>query len=345
MKPRAARDEDALSLQSHGGHSSLADMQGDLHAWLDAASGTDEEFVDRIWSLVLRRAPEPDGRERALVKLREGTLSRAGLLQELGGSDEFRGVVLLDAGLARAAAERAHEGRPRELHAPSGSDERALEIPWSLARYRGEQRVLDIGYAFAEPAYLAGLAALGAAELVGADLARADVPGLRSVVADVRELPFPDASFDLAFCISTLEHVGRDNEVYDVDAARDDAGDEAALRELRRVLTKDGRLLVSVPTGGHEDQGWQVVRTPDDWVALFERSGFLVYEDELYVRGADGWRSAPLGQARAARYGSGGPGAGAVLLAELHPDSFGGKMRLAMRDVRHRDEVRRSTIA
>jgi SAM-dependent methyltransferase len=320
-------------------------MQGDLSAWLDAASGTDEEFVDRIWALALRRPPEPDGRERALAKLREGTLSRAGLLQELVESDEFRGVVLLDAGLARAVAERAHEGRPRELNAPAESDERALEIPWSLARYRGERRVLDIGYAFAEPAYLSGLVALGAAELVGADLAQADVPGLRSVVADVRELPFPDASFELAFCISTLEHVGRDNEIYDVDATRDDSGDEAALRELHRVLARDGRLLVSVPTGEREDQGWQIVRAPDDWVALFERSGFLVYEDDLYVRAAEGWRSATLDEARAARYGAGGPGAGAVLLAELHPESVGGKLRLAVRDVRHRDEIRRSTIA
>jgi len=171
------------------------------------------------------------------------------------------------------------------------------------------------------------------------------VPGLRSVVADVRALPFSDSSFDLAFCISTLEHIGRDNKVYDVDAEREDAGDEAALRELHRVLTKDGRLLVSVPTGEHDDQGWQIQRTPEEWIAVFERAGFIVYEDELYLRAANGWRRASLVEARTARYGSGGPGAGAVLLAELHPDTFGGKMRLAVRDVRHRDEVRRSTVA
>jgi SAM-dependent methyltransferase len=323
-------------------------MQGDLHAWLDAAAGTDEEFVARIWALVLRRPPEPEGRERALEQLRDGTLSRARLLRDLVESDEFGRVALLDDGLARAAAERARPGepgRPRELNAPAGSDERALEIPWSLARYRGEPRVLDLGYAFAEPAYLAGLAGLGATELVGVDLAQADVPGLRSVVADIRELPFPDASFDLAFCISTLEHVGRDNEVYGVDAERADGGDEVALRALHRVLTKDGRLLVSVPTGEPEDQGWQIIRAPDDWVELFEHCGFLVYEDELYVHAHDGWRSASLDEARTARYGSGGPGAGAVLLAELHPDRLGEKLRLAVRDVRHRDEIRRSTVA
>jgi O-antigen chain-terminating methyltransferase len=326
-------------------------VSGDLSSWLDAASGSDEEFLERAWRLVLRRPPEPTGRERVLAKLRDGTLSRAGLWRELLTGGEYERVAALDGGLAFAAAERAkprdHRGpsRPRELHAPATGDERAIEIPWALARYDGERRVLDVGYAFAEPAYLAGLVSLGAEELVGVDLARADVPGLRGVVADVRKLPLDDASFDLVYCLSTLEHVGRDNEVYDVDAARDEAGDEAALRELQRVLARDGRLLVSVPTGEHDDQGWQVQRTPDDWIDVFERAGFLVYEDELYVRDADGWRGGSLEEARAARYGSGGPGAGAVLLAELHPDTVGGKLRLAVRDVRHRDDVRRSTRA
>ena len=109
------------------------------------------------------------------------------------------------------------------------------------------------------------------------------------------------------------------------------------------MLAKDGRLLVSVPTGEHDDQGWQLQRTPGDWIAVFERAGFLVYEDELYVHAADGWRSATHEEAEGARYGGGGPGAGAVLLAELHPESVGGKLRLAVRDARHGDAPRRST--
>ena len=318
-------------------------MQGDLDAWLGALAGPDEEFVDRVWRLAVRRAPEAEARERALAKLGDGTLSRAGLLRELTGSAEFARVELLDAGLARAAAERAKRGRPRELRADAASDERAIEIPWCLARYAGERRVLDAGYAFAEPAYLAGLTALGASELTGVDLSASEVPGLRSVVADVRQLPFPDGSFDLAFCISTLEHVGRDNEIYEVDARRETSGDEAALRELRRVLGRDGRLLVSVPTGLEDDQGWQLVRPPADWIALFERAGFIVYEDELYARDGTGWHAATLTEASSARYE--GPGAGAVLLAELHPRTLGSKLRLAVRDVRYRDDVRRSTVA
>ena len=323
--------------------------QGELQAWLDAGAGSDEEFVDRAWRLVVRRPPEPDARAAALAKLADGTISRAGLLQQLTSSDEFARVALLDGAVAFAAAERRGPrgvrgpARPRELHAPAASDERAIEIPWCLARYDEESRVLDIGYAFAEPAYLAGLVALGAAELAGADLAEADVPGLSPIAGDVRNLPVADGAFELVICISTLEHVGRDNEVYEIDAAREEHGDEATLRELRRVLAKDGRLIVSVPTGQHDDQGWQLQRTPDDWVAVFERAGFLVYEDELYVRSADGWRSATLEEAQGARYGVGGPGAGAVLLAELHAETVGGKLRLVVRDVRHGDAPRRST--
>src|SRR5205085_340655 len=81
------------------------------------------------------------------------------------------------------------------LEAPPGTDERAIEIPWALARVRPGDRVLDVGTANAEPAYLAALLAR-ASHVVGVDLAQADVPGIRTVVADVRDLPFEDGAFD-----------------------------------------------------------------------------------------------------------------------------------------------------
>jgi SAM-dependent methyltransferase len=326
-------------------------VHGDLAAWLDAVSGSDEEFVERAWRLVMRRPVEPEVRQQTAARLAAGELSRSALMRDLVTSDEFAEIARLDDAVAHAAAERAGPrsvrgpARPRELAAPAVSDERAIEIPWCLARYDGETRVLDVGHAFAEPAYLAGLVALGAAELTGVDLAEVEVPGLRSVVADVRDLPFGDGAFELAHCISVLEHVGRDNDVYGVEAPQEAGGDETALHELRRVLVPEGRLLVSVPTGEPDDQGWQVQRTPEEWIALFERCGFLVFEDELYARGEEGWRSVGLEEARTARYGTGGPGAGAVLLAELRPRSVGGRLRLALRDARHRDVARRSTLA
>lgn len=292
---------------------------------------TDEEFLEQAWRLVLRREPDEDGLREGLERLRSGRISRASYLSELVGDDPFRRLRALDDGVAFA---RLNRGRPRELRAPAFVDERAIEIPWVLGRYAGERRVLDVGTVHAEPVYVAALRDLDIEELVTVDLAAG-----ADVVADVRELPFEDEQFDLALCVSTLEHVGRDNSTYAVDAPRDDDGDEAALRELRRVAA---RVLVTVPTGLRDDQGWQLQREPLEWVGLFERAGFTVFEDELYVRDAGGWRSATLREAERAHYGE--HGAGSVLLAELRPGTVGEKLRLAVRDARHRDVVRRSTL-
>ena len=55
-------------------------------------------------------------------------------------------VRVLDDAVAWATAQRAADERPRNLVAPAGTDERPIEIPWCLARYRGEPRLLDVGY-------------------------------------------------------------------------------------------------------------------------------------------------------------------------------------------------------
>jgi hypothetical protein len=304
-----------------------------LAAWLEASS----DDVDALWLSVLRRPIEPEERRATLARLDAG-MSRAALLQELATSDEYERVRLLDDCVAWAAAQRRAAARPRNLEAPAGTDERPIEIPWCLARYAGEPRLLDVGYAYAEPAYLAGLVGLGAPELTGVDLVGAEVPGLRSVQADLRDLPFEDTAFDLAIAISTLEHVGRDNSQYGLVAEEGDSLD-AALRELRRVAV---RLLVTVPTGDGELLPEQAVFTPAEWIERFERAGFLVWEDELYELGLDGWRSVSE-LAPGLRYGDRGPGASAVLCAELRPSRISAKLRLAVRDRRYPDDPRRAT--
>src|SRR5207302_240768 len=129
------------------------------------------------------------------------------------------------------------------------------------------------------------------------------------------------AAVRLVVCISTLEHVGFDNTVYGLEAERDELGHERALQELRRVLARGGRLLVTVPCGERQDLEWQIQRPPSEWIELFERAGFLVFEDELYAVGTNGWRS--VAEVGAARYGERGPGASAVLCAELRPSRLG----------------------
>jgi SAM-dependent methyltransferase len=93
----------------------------------------------------------------------------------------------------------------------------AAELELSAVPHEGlvrRVRVLDVGYAFAEPAYLAALTSLRAPGLVAVDVAEAVVPGVTPVRANVRSLPFERNSFDVVLCISTLEHVGSDDDRY-----------------------------------------------------------------------------------------------------------------------------------
>lgn len=78
---------------------------------------------------------------------------------------------------------------------------------------------------------------LGSAQWVGADLARETVraAGVHpAVTADVRHLPVADGVFDGVLSTSTLDHFD------------DVASIEEALVELRRVLRRDGRLVLTL---------------------------------------------------------------------------------------------------
>lgn len=308
-----------------------------LQAYLAVAEPTDGEFVEHAFALVLRRPPEPEARERALAKLADGTLSRATLLHELASAPEVERVRLLDdaVALARAARERAE--RPRLLQGPPACDERVIEIPWVLSRLRGGD-TLEVGYAFAEPAYLAALSAAGPRRLVGVDLAETDVPGMETVRADVRELPFSEGIFDQVLLVSTLEHVGADNTLYGLADDGDRGGRLEALRELRRVLTPRGSLLVTVPVGEPGDHGWFRQEDVRGWVRLFVRAGFFVEEQEVYELGDEGWRANAAFRAEGVRYGERGPAASAVLCADLSPRRL---RRLASPDGMRRTARRR----
>jgi SAM-dependent methyltransferase len=280
-------------------------MDERLAAHLELAALSDEQFVDRAFRFVLRRPPDEEAREHAVAALAAHGLSRAGLLAELADSEEFRRLRALDDGIGRGASARATGERPHELVAPGEFDERPIELAWTLGRYRGEDRVLDVGYAFAEPVWLAAILALGARELVGVDLAERDVPGLRSVRADVRDLPFPARSFDAVFCVSTLEHVGGDNTRYELAREADAEAPLEALRELRRVTARGGKIFLTVPCGSTADE-WFLRQPADAWRGWFRKADLYVFDEEVYIRDGSEWRQGP-------RDGEG------VLCAELHP--------------------------
>jgi SAM-dependent methyltransferase len=289
-----------------------------LEAELFAHGDSDERYVDRVFRHVLRRPPDPEARARALEKLAAGTLSRATLVHELASSEEFGRVRELDDAVALGLGARARGERLRWLQAPPGTDERVVEIPWVLSRLRGEGRVLEVGYAFAETPYLGALLRSGV-ELVGVDLAAREVNGMETFVADVCELPFEHGAFAQALLVSTLEHVGADNTVYGLETASDGDARVRALRELRRVLAPDGSLLVTVPLGEQGDHGWFRQEDERGWSRMYARSGFFLEEVEAYELLPDGWRATRSFRPEGVRYGERGPAASAVLCADLRP--------------------------
>jgi SAM-dependent methyltransferase len=138
-----------------------------------------------------------------------------------------------------------------------GDTERCIEIPWAFSCYQGDKKVLDVGYANAEKRYLNGLFSLHIPQLYGLDKIDKEIDGIKSVIGDIRNTDFPDECFDLLFCISTIEHVGRDNSKYFPDNYPvDDQGDFKAMKEMNRITRKEGRIVLTVPYGKFHDYGW-----------------------------------------------------------------------------------------
>jgi len=80
---------------------------------------------------------------------------------------------------------------------------------------------------------------------IAPEFARADV-----LIQDISKgIPFPDESYDFAFCIEVLEHV---------------PNPFATLGEIHRVLKPGGVLVLSVPNPYHvKEIIWNLLRIPD----------------------------------------------------------------------------------
>jgi O-antigen chain-terminating methyltransferase len=197
--------------------------------------------------------------------------------------------------------------------------ERVVEIPWALSRLGGARRVLDVGPALAIPEYVRHLTAAGIPELHGVDLLDRAVPGMTMARADVRALPYPDEYFDLITCISTLEHIGRDNTEWRIEGGQETEGDLKALIELCRVLTASGRLLVTVPFGEPGDYGWFRQYDLKGWHDLLGRAALKAARLDYFGYEPTGW-TVVVDPARlqTRRYRTlGAPGATALLCAVL----------------------------
>ncbi|HEX4034138.1 MAG TPA: class I SAM-dependent methyltransferase [Solirubrobacteraceae bacterium] len=227
----------------------------------------------------------------------------------LAGDAETRRELVEERLIERLLA----DGQPLE-GIGAGLSERVVEVPWAMRAVARDPaaRILDAGTAFAPMVYKRLLVRLPQdVELV--DLADAELPGLRSHIADLRSLPLETKSFDAALCISTLEHVGMDNAQYGV--ASGGRGDVTALAELGRVAR---RVIVTVPGGADADMGWQNQYSPATLRRIAAEAGLSVARLEAFAHEAGaGWSPVSEDGVTAREYGAGSVKAAAVLCAEL----------------------------
>lgn len=101
-------------------------------------------------------------------------------------------------------------------------------------------------------------------------------------MGDILKMPFAEESFDLVLFLDVIEHL--------------DVRDQpAAFIELKRVLKKYGKLIISIPNLAHRASRWkfykkgELIRTANinkhpgdrpikEYIALINRSGFAILE-------------------------------------------------------------------
>ncbi|MGW7364172.1 class I SAM-dependent methyltransferase [Streptomyces sp. NPDC054841] len=190
-----------------------------------------------------------------------------------------------------------HHGLPRQ---GPGSDDTTRRLLALVGRLPSRPRVLDLGCGPGRSALL--LAAEAGADVTAVDLHEpfldelrraADARGLgdriRTVNADMGELPYPDGSFDLIWAESSAYSLGFD----------------AALRSWRRLLAAGGALVVTECEWTWDDPSpeardfWEqhcTLRTPAENAAAAVAAGYHVLG--VYRQPESDWAEyyGPLGE-------------------------------------------------
>jgi len=143
----------------------------------------------------------------------------------------------------RAIMKKLGFSRPMDLLIESP---RIVEYPWILRNIPSKGRILDVGSTGSQlPLMLAGLGY----EVWTIDVRKYEyddiIDDLNCVIGDIRETNFQDSFFDMVLAVSTIEHIGLGR----YGDLTDNEGDMNAMKEIRRIMTDEGILLMTLPYG------------------------------------------------------------------------------------------------
>lgn len=139
--------------------------------------------------------------------------------------------------------------------------ERVVELLLARLSYSPGATVLDVGFANSMACHRDLIRSLPAPRnLTGIDMADPvyDTSELYAdtVRGDICETEFSDDTFDLVWCISSLEHIGMDNSGYSGASFSGEPNAERAMEEMVRITHPGGCVLITVPYGKYENHGW-----------------------------------------------------------------------------------------
>lgn len=142
-----------------------------------------------------------------------------------------------------------------------GVDERIVEYPWLFSRITKKySNLLDAGSSLNHDCVI------GSASNIAKKMHILTLnhekncfieKNISYIFEDIRNLPFRNGHYDLITCISTLEHIGCDNEQYAPGKKEHitPKGFIEASKELIRVLKTGGNLYITVPFGQYMNLG------------------------------------------------------------------------------------------
>lgn len=151
--------------------------------------------------------------------------------------------------------------------------ERVVELLLARLTYEPGRNVLDIGHANIMDCHKKLILSLPEPRnFTGIDIADPsyDISEIyrHSIRADITASGLPAESFDLIWCISTLEHLGMDNSGYTACYTTGERMAAQAVQEILRILAPAGKALITVPFGKYENHGWFVNLNAQRWQDL-----------------------------------------------------------------------------
>ena len=144
----------------------------------------------------------------------------------------------------------------KKINQISYIDERIVEIPWIIKEIKNKKgNLLDAGSSLNFYKFLKNLKKFDKIFITTLFPENNFYNKLRIsyTYEDISNLSFKDEFFDVVTCISTLEHIGYNNKIYNNENYKNSKKKKnhlnLFLKNLYRVLKKKGILLITIPYG------------------------------------------------------------------------------------------------